>query len=71
MVLDAVFYRLRNAGTWRDLPEGFGPWRTIYGRHRLWAREGLWARLLDRIARKAINPAQRKNIKLHTELSLS
>ena len=29
MVLDALFYRLRNAGPWRDLPEGFGPWRTI------------------------------------------
>lgn len=52
-VLDALFYRLRNAGPWRDLPEGFGPWRTIYGWHRLWAREGLWARMLDRIARKA------------------
>ena len=53
MVLDTLFYRLRNAGPWRDLPEGFGPWRTIYGWHRLWAREGLWARMLDRIARKA------------------
>jgi transposase len=34
MVLDALFYRMRNAGPWRDLPEGFGPWRTIYGWHR-------------------------------------
>lgn len=51
-VLDALFYRLRNAGPWRDLPEGFGPWRTIYGWHRLWAREGLWARMLTRMTRK-------------------
>jgi len=50
MVLDALFYRLRNAGPWRDLPESFGPWRTIYGWHRLWAREGLWARMLARMA---------------------
>ena len=55
MVLDALFYRLRNAGPWRDLPEGFGPWRTIYGWHRLWAREGLWARMLARMARKVRN----------------
>jgi transposase len=55
MVLDALFYRLRNAGPWRDLPEGFGPWRTIYGWHRLWAREGLWARMLARMARKIRN----------------
>ena len=52
MVLDALFYRLRNAGPWRDLPEGFGPWRTIYGWHRRWAREGLWGRMLARLARK-------------------
>ena len=55
MVLDALFYRLSNAGPWRDLPEGFGPWRTIYGWHRLWAREGLWARMLARMARKVRN----------------
>jgi len=55
MVLDALLYRLRNAGPWRDLPEGFGPWRTIYGWHRLWAREGLWARMLARMARKDRN----------------
>jgi transposase len=55
MVLDALFYRMRNAGPWRDLPEGFGPWRTIYGWHRLWAREGLWARMLARMARKVRN----------------
>lgn len=53
MVLDALFYRLRNAGPWRDLPDAFGPWRTIYGWYRLWAREGLWARLLACVARKA------------------
>jgi transposase len=55
MVLDALFYRLRNAGPWRDLPEGFGPWRTIYGWYRRWAREGLWGRMLARLSRKVKN----------------
>lgn len=52
MILDALFYRLRNAGPWRDLPECFGPWRTMYGWYRRWAREGLWGRMLARLARK-------------------
>ena len=52
MVLDALFYRLRNAGPRRDLPESFGSWRTIYGWHRFWAREGLWPRMLARMVRK-------------------
>jgi transposase len=30
MVLDALLFRLRNAGPWRDLPEVFGSWRTFY-----------------------------------------
>ena len=50
MVLDALFYRLRNAGPWRDLPDGFGPWRTIYGWYQRLAREGIWERLLRQLA---------------------
>lgn len=55
LVLDGLFYRLRNAGPWRDQPECFGPWRTIYGWHRLWARDGLWKRMLTAISRKTRN----------------
>ncbi|WP_395719768.1 IS5 family transposase [Prosthecobacter sp.] len=50
MVLDALFYRLRNAGPWRDLPDGFVPWRTIYGWYQRLARQGIWERLLRRLA---------------------
>ena len=31
LVLDALFYRLRNCGPWRDMPPQYGPWQTIYG----------------------------------------
>lgn len=51
VLLEALFYRLRNAGPWRDLPTEFGPWRTIYGWFRLWADNGLWNRLLKQVAR--------------------
>ena len=46
LVIDGVFYRLRNSGPWRDLPIEFGPWQTIYGYYRQWARDGLWGRIL-------------------------
>lgn len=51
-LIEALFYRLRNAGPWRDLPERFGPWSTVHYWHNRWAKEGLWARLLDTLARK-------------------
>ena len=50
LIIEALFYRLRNAGPWRDLPQEFGPWRTVYGWHQRFVREGLWEKLLKRYA---------------------
>jgi transposase len=52
VVLDALFFRLRNCGPWRDLPEQYGPWQTIYGWHRLLARLGVWFKLLKSFAKR-------------------
>lgn len=34
---------------WRDLPERFGPWKTVYERHRLWSGDGTWEHLLQQV----------------------
>src|ERR1039457_6032074 len=31
----------------RDLPEGFGNWKTICNRHRRWSLDGTWEKILD------------------------
>jgi hypothetical protein len=46
-VLAGVLWALRAHASWRALPVAYGPWRTIYGRHRLWVATGLWPRILD------------------------
>lgn len=46
LVLDAIFYRVRVGIPWRDLPERFGPWQTIYNRHRRWSGDGTWESIL-------------------------
>jgi len=51
-VLEALFYRLRNAGPWRDLPRELGPWETIYGWYQRLARCGVWFRVLAVLTRK-------------------
>ncbi|MGW0769247.1 transposase [Streptomyces sp. NPDC002676] len=33
----------------RDLPERFGPWKTVYQRHRLWSADVTWERLLQQV----------------------
>ncbi|MFD5514341.1 IS5 family transposase [Streptomyces sp. NPDC127051] len=48
-VINGVLYRARTGVQWRDLPERFGPWETVYKRHRRWSADGTWTMLLSRI----------------------
>ncbi|WP_405764216.1 IS5 family transposase [Streptomyces sp. NBC_00080] len=48
-VIDGILHRVRTGVQWRDLPERFGPWKTVYERHRLWSGDGTWERLLQKV----------------------
>ena len=48
-VLNGIFWVLNSGAQWRDLPERYGKWETIYGRYRRWTREGLFSRILARL----------------------
>jgi transposase len=52
-LIDGVRYRVRTGLPWRDLPEEYGPWQTVYGLFRRWQREGVWAMLLTKLQAKA------------------
>ena len=45
-VLNGILWRLKTGVPWRDLPERYGPWRTVYSRFRRWQRAGIWDRVL-------------------------
>ena len=38
---------------WRDLPEWFGPWEIVWKRHRRWAVDGTWDRVLAQLLAQA------------------
>jgi transposase len=40
---------VRTGVQWRDLPERFGPWKTVHERHRLWSADGTWEHLLQQV----------------------
>ena len=42
-IMNAIFYVLRTGMPWRDLPERFGPWKSVYNRFANWAQKGHWA----------------------------
>ena len=48
-VIDGILHRVRTGVQWRDLPERYGPWKTVYERHRLWSADGTWERLLQEV----------------------
>ena len=41
--VDAVLYVAKTGIPWRDLPERFGPWGTVWKRFDRWSRKGTWA----------------------------
>ena len=49
LVIDGIFFRTRTGCPWRDLPERFGNWKTVYNRHRRWSGDGTWEMILDRL----------------------
>lgn len=40
--INAVLFRAKTGVPWRDLPERFGPWKSVYNRFANWADRGVW-----------------------------
>ncbi|WP_425459498.1 IS5 family transposase [Georgenia muralis] len=45
-VVEGIIYRYRAGIPWRDLPERFGPWQTVWKRHRRFSGDGTWDKVL-------------------------
>lgn len=67
-MVEAMFYVLRTAVGWRDLPPGYGPWKSVYTRWRRWCALGLWPEILELLTRRAkgrVRFIDGSHIKLH------
>ena len=47
LFMDAVLWIAKTGVPWRDLPERFGLWNTVWKRFDRWARKGVWRMLFD------------------------
>lgn len=54
--LDGIFWTLRTGAPWRDLPDVFGKWNSVFQQFRRWSEAGLWDAMLE--ALNASNEAQ-------------
>ena len=50
--VDAVLYRGKTGIPWRDLPERFGPWKSIFNRFNNWSRRGVWTKVFKALRLK-------------------
>jgi transposase len=41
-LVNGVAWRVRVGAPWRDVPERYGPWPTVYWLFRTWQTEGVW-----------------------------
>lgn len=46
-VLNGVLWVLRSGSPWRDLPERYGPWQSIYHHFNAWRRSKVFERILE------------------------
>ena len=50
--LNGIFWILHTGAPWRDLPERFGPWQTVYDHFSRWRREGIFGQIVEALQLK-------------------
>ena len=47
LMLDGIFWILATGAPWRDLPERFGPCKTVFHYFSRWRKDGAFARIIE------------------------
>ena len=48
-VINGMLFKAKTGVAWRDLPERYGPWKTVYNRFWRWSRNGTLTALVARV----------------------
>ena len=50
LFVEGVLWVARTGAPWRDLPDEFGKWYTVYTRFWRWAQRGVWERIFKHLS---------------------
>ena len=42
LIVNGLLWKIRTGAPWRDVPERYGSWHTLYSRFRRWRLAGIW-----------------------------
>lgn len=51
-IFNGMFWRLRTGAPWRDIPERYGSWKTIYSRFNRYRQDGTLERIIQALQLK-------------------
>lgn len=57
-ILNGIRWKLTTGAPWRDVPERYGPWQTVYTRFWRWTRAEVWDRIFAAVQRQADSAGQ-------------
>lgn len=60
-ILNGIFWILRTGAAWRDLPERFGKWQTVYDHFSKWSRDGTFDGILRRLQQATVDAEELDN----------
>ena len=52
-IINGILWRERTGAPWRDLPDRYGPWSTVYSRFWRWREAGIWDRVFAAVQQEA------------------
>ncbi len=50
IMLNAMLWVARSGAPWRDLPDYYPSWKTVYTRFRRWQMAGVWDNVLEHVS---------------------
>ncbi len=52
-LLNGIVWKIRTGSAWRDVPERYGPWQSLYTWFRRWALDGTFTAMLGAVQARA------------------
>jgi transposase len=50
LFINAIFWIAKTGAPWRDLPERFGKWNSVFQRFHRWSAKGVWGKVMEALA---------------------